>query len=185
MTLTELADRAAAIVADVDQHSGRVREQPDIRTVRYYTTIGLIDRAAEMRGRTAYYNERHLRQLVAIKKLQAEGQSLQQIQERLLGISPQALRALAPLPEQQEDEAPPPKVRAGFWRDRPAQDVAPHVAEPEKPKTMQTISLGPGVLLTIDSEAHLSAERYQAILEAAQPLLRVLAANAVRTKEEE
>jgi DNA-binding transcriptional MerR regulator len=174
MTLTELADAAAAVVADVGQQSGRVREQPDIRTIRYYTTLGLIDRAAEMRGRTAYYNERHLRQLVAIKRMQADGMTLQQIQDRLLGISPQALRALAPLPDRPPGppgtEQEPKNARAGFWRDRPAKP-APSMPQP---KTMQTIAIGQGVLLTVDSEAQLSPEQYQAILEAAQPLLRAL-----------
>ncbi len=180
MTLSELASAAAATVADLPQASGRVRETPDIRTIRYYTTIGLIDRPAEMRGRTAYYSERHLRQLVAIKRLQAEGMTLQQIQERLLGASPQALRAMAPLPERAAPEAyspapaPAPAARRGFWRDRPAPAIP---AAPSAPPAMQTIALAEGVLLTFTSEAPLSAERYQAILEAARPLLRVLEPN--------
>ena len=45
------------------QSSGRVRDVPDVRTIRYYTTIGLIDRADEIRGRTAFYGPKHLRQL--------------------------------------------------------------------------------------------------------------------------
>src|SRR5207244_1724793 len=77
------------------QPSGRVREVPDRRTVRYYTTLGLIDRPAEVRGRTALYSTRHLLQLVAIKRLQARGLPLAEIQSRLVGQTDAALRELA------------------------------------------------------------------------------------------
>ena len=75
--------------------SGRVRDVPDLRTIRYYTTLGLLDRPAEMRGRTALYGRRHLLQLVAIKRLQARGLSLAEVQERVVGLSDAALRRLA------------------------------------------------------------------------------------------
>ena len=67
--------------------SGRVRDVPDLRTIRYYTTMGLLDRPAEMRGRTALYGPRHLLQLVAVKKLQARGLSLSQIQQEMTGAT--------------------------------------------------------------------------------------------------
>src|SRR5215469_17943928 len=93
-TLDELSDQVARALA-VDypgQASGRVREMPDIRTIRYYTTRGLIDRPAQMRGRTALYGQRHLLQLVAIKRLQAEGLSLAEIQVQVVGQSNRRLR---------------------------------------------------------------------------------------------
>ena len=68
---------------------------PDLRTIRYYTTLGLLDRPAAMRGRTALYGPRHLLQLVAIKRLQARGLSLAAVQERVVGLSDAALRRLA------------------------------------------------------------------------------------------
>ena len=73
-TLAELNERVreALAVDYVPASSARVRAVPDARTIRYYTTLGLIDRAAEMRGRTALYGERHLLQLVAIKRMQAD-----------------------------------------------------------------------------------------------------------------
>lgn len=78
--------------------SRRVRWQPDVRLVRYYTTLGLLDRPAELRGRTAYYHDRHLLQLLAIKTLQARGSSLQAIQSSLVGQTDAALAALIGLP---------------------------------------------------------------------------------------
>src|SRR3954471_8175580 len=80
--------------------TGRVRDVPDRRTIRYYTTLGLIDRPLEMRGRTALYGRRHLWQLVAIKRLQARGLSLTEVQQRLLGLPDAALRRLAQIPGQ-------------------------------------------------------------------------------------
>ena len=82
--------------------SKRVRAVPDARTIRYYTTIGLIDRPAEMRGRTAYYDRRHALQLVCIKRLQADGLSLAEVQRQLTGVTTRKLEAIAGLPE-------------GFW----------------------------------------------------------------------
>src|SRR3954454_9872246 len=78
--------------------NGRVRDVPDRRTIRYYTTLGLIDRPAQMQGRTALYGRRHLLQLVAIKRLQARGLSLAELQERLLGRTLRELEAIAKLP---------------------------------------------------------------------------------------
>ena len=73
-TLAELvargrdADRGAAA-----PKNGQVRAVPDERTIRYYGAIGLLDRPAAMRGRTALYGARHLAQVVAIKRLQGAG----------------------------------------------------------------------------------------------------------------
>jgi len=99
--LDELVRRSQRLLALLPAGAGesrRVRWQPDARLVRYYTTLGLLDRPAEMRGRTAYYRDRHLLQLLAIKTLQARGLSLQAVQARLVGLSDSALAALIGLP---------------------------------------------------------------------------------------
>lgn len=100
-TIAELADRVqVALAKNFDGvANGRTRDVPDLRAIRYYTTLGLLDRPAEMRGRTAYYGRRHLCQLAAIKRLQADGLSLADVQSRLLGIGPRELERLADLPE--------------------------------------------------------------------------------------
>src|SRR4029077_9053917 len=86
-TIDELSAAVSAALAQGygGPPNGRVRDVPDRRTIRYYTTLGLIDRPAEMRGRTALYGRRHLLQLVAIKKLQSRGQSLTDVQRTLAG----------------------------------------------------------------------------------------------------
>ncbi|RMG30276.1 MAG: MerR family transcriptional regulator [Gammaproteobacteria bacterium] len=66
------------------------------RTVRYYIQQGLVDRPHGSR-RAAYYTNRHLEQLLEIRKWQRAGLSLERIRE--------LLRA----PEQ--GELPPPRPR--------------------------------------------------------------------------
>jgi hypothetical protein len=78
--LDELAERVDAALA-VDyrgQSSGRVRDVPDRRAIRWYTTIGLI---------------------VAVKRLQAEGLPLVAIQQELAGATNSQLARVARLPE--------------------------------------------------------------------------------------
>src|SRR5262245_11996964 len=103
-TLDELcAEAALALAVDYDgQPSGRVRDLPDRRTVRFYTTHGLVDRPAAFRGRTALYGRRHLLQLVAIKRLQTAGLTLAEVQERLVGQTDRELEKLARLTEETE-----------------------------------------------------------------------------------
>jgi len=99
-TLDELAERVDAALA-VDYHgqsSGRVRDVPDRRAIRWYTTIGLIDRPVAHRGRTALYGPRHLLQLVAVKRLQARGLPLVAIQQELAGATDSELGRVARVP---------------------------------------------------------------------------------------
>jgi len=99
-TLDELAERVdAALAVDyLGQASGRVRDVPDRRAIRWYTTIGLVDRPAAHRGRTAMYGPRHLLQLVAVKRLQARGLPLVAIQQELAGATDTQLARVARLP---------------------------------------------------------------------------------------
>jgi DNA-binding transcriptional MerR regulator len=143
-TLDELAERVdAALAVDYPgQPSGRVRDVPDRRAIRWYTTIGLVDRPAAHRGRTALYGPRHLLQLVAVKRLQAGGLPLVAIQQELAGATDTQLARVARLPAAapaavdggtppSRDLARPvgpaarraaggPARRAAFWREAPA-----------------------------------------------------------------
>ena len=99
-TLDELTERVGAALA-VDypgQPSGRVRDLPDRRAIRWYTTIGLVDRPVAHRGRTALYGPRHLLQLAAVKRLQARGLPLVAIQQELAGATDAQLARVARLP---------------------------------------------------------------------------------------
>jgi DNA-binding transcriptional MerR regulator len=190
-TIDELgAQVALALSVDYDgPDNGRVREIPDRRTIRYYTTLGLIDRPAEMRGRTALYGGRHLLQIVAIKRLQARGLSLAQIQEQLIGQSDRALNRIARLPDLEALAptaalpGPAPAQRAGtFWTETPAavpeQGAGPDqtTAEATASLALQGVSLAEGAVLLLEPPRPLDVQDLSAIRAAAAPLLKLLEA---------
>ncbi|MGI5292518.1 helix-turn-helix domain-containing protein [Nonomuraea polychroma] len=95
-TIGELAEHAArALRAGGAQANGRVRDVPGERLIRWYTTIGLVDPPLTRRGRIAQYGRRHLLQLVAIKRLQAAGHSIAEIQTALAGATDRMLEDAA------------------------------------------------------------------------------------------
>jgi len=153
---------------------GRVREVPDRRTIRYYTTLGLLDRPAEMRGRTAYYGRRHLCQLLAIKRLQAKGLSLAQVQQALLGLNEEELRRVAELPD-----APRPRraertaSREEFWRTPPA-PVELSSAPGAAGECLQGVRLAPGVVLLVEALREVREEDRLALEQAAASLIELL-----------
>jgi DNA-binding transcriptional MerR regulator len=118
-TLPELvAEVSQQIAALPAPKNGQVRAVPDERTIRYYQTIGLLDRPAAMRGRTALYNLRHVAQVVAIKRLQAGGRSLAEIQALWPTLDDQTLTRMSGLVV---DAHPAPKpTRSDFWKRAPA-----------------------------------------------------------------
>ena len=151
-TLDELAERVdGALAVDyAGPPSGRVRAVPDRRAIRWYTTIGLIDRPVAHRGRTALYGPRHLLQLVAVKRLQASGLPLVDIQRELAGATDTQLARVARLPVTPAardrasasratagaalagpDGAPAAAGRVGrpeFWRGQAANYLAAHAS---------------------------------------------------------
>lgn len=98
LTLRELVDVTSELLAGmrIEQKDGRASARPDARAVRYYVSLGLVDRPLGYRGTSALYGERHVLQLLAAKVLQASGHSLPVIQQRLLGRSDRELSALLP-----------------------------------------------------------------------------------------
>nr|WP_063818224.1 helix-turn-helix domain-containing protein [Herbidospora sakaeratensis] len=94
-TIAELAERATAALAGLAPANGRVSDVPNERLIRYYTTIGLLDPPLARRGRIALYGRRHLLQLVAVRRRQAQGLSNAAIQRDLLGATDDRLAELA------------------------------------------------------------------------------------------
>jgi DNA-binding transcriptional MerR regulator len=124
-TLDELLDRVRVTLGEAEYPgapNGRVRDVPDRRAVRWYATTGLVDRPLAMRGRHALYGPRHLLQLVALKRRQADGRSLAQIQAELAGATDATLAAIAGVPD---DLLP-----VGDTRLLPVGDTRPEVAPP-------------------------------------------------------
>lgn len=184
-TIAELSERVAAALAEAAYEppaNGQVRAVPDLRTIRYYTSLGLLDRPSAMKGRTALYGRRHLLQLVAVKRLQAEGRSLSEVQAALTGLDDQRLAAIARVPEvaapERDTDGEPtdlaPRRAARFWAAPPAESPAESIAEsldteeidvlvePAAPEAtaarravtmMAKVDLAPGVSLVIDGPA--------------------------------
>jgi DNA-binding transcriptional MerR regulator len=171
MTIGELAATAAAAVtaAEVRGANRRVTDLPDQRTIRWYSTIGLLDRPSGSRGRTALYGQRHLLQLVAIKRRQAEGRTLAEIQAELVGATDRTLRRIADLPGNADAAATPKGSGASsareFWRERPAPSRNAHV--------LAGLDLGGGVVLMLPAPPKESD--VESIRAVAQPLLDLLA----------
>lgn len=204
--LRDLVDLSTRTLApEVTGESRRVRWVPNERLVRYYTTIGLLDRPSELRGRTAYYGRRHLLQLLAIKRLQGEGVSLKEIQQRLTGLTDRKLAALAGLEDGWEARLPEPAPeepgerpdtagapvlpseaqRAAFWAAPPAEPTdAAAAGEPEAvapPALVPTLDLvglvlAPGTTLLMDRNRYGSLDVAE-VRRAAGPLIALLSAH--------
>lgn len=187
-TIGELGERVAGALA-VDYAgapNNRVRDVPDRRTIRYYTTLGLLDRPT-MRGRTALYGLRHLLQLAVIKRLQAKGWPLAKIQRSVIGMRDKDLALIANIPA---DVTVPPKEAAGdrvFWKEPPAQFVSEvSTVEPERGTSaagsgtaglgavLQGIALTADVTLLLKTIRSLDSDDIQAIRSVAAPLIEVL-----------
>src|SRR6266511_1080897 len=189
-TLADLTDRVAAALAVGyhGQRSGRVRDVPDQRAIRWYTTLGLVDRPAAMRGRTALYGRRHLLQLVAIKRLQAEGRSLAEVQVELAAAGGERLERIARLPTAPTPSRGATTDRARFWAAGPAgppregsQLVGGPPPPPDRPEVaqLQAVQLGDGVTLLLGAAQPLAGDDLDALRAAAEPLLAALRARGL------
>ena len=198
-TIDELGERVTGALEEAGYAgvaSGRVRDVPDLRTIRYYTTLGLLDRPAGYRGRTALYGPRHLRQIVAIKTLQAEGLTLAEVQSRVAGATDSALASVAgvaPTPQPAVEPVPvvrePPGRReshafdrrsGAFWRETPRESAS----EPATQQAgewvgavpMEAVRLGPGgeATLLLATRRPLDDDDLRVIRLAAAPLIELM-----------
>ena len=181
LTLPEFADAAANAV----QASGAVPENrqakavPAQRMVRYYTARGLLPRPGN-RGRALTYGRTHLIRLVAIKRLQGQGLSLDEIADRLAEMSPTEVEALAAVPAEaipadlgDPDPTPQPARAAGaFWRTVPdsvPDAVAEALATPAV-TNLQAVRLSDTVTLLVEGPL----PPLDSLRRAAAPLLGLL-----------
>jgi DNA-binding transcriptional MerR regulator len=100
---------------------GRVSQTLSARTIRYYTSLGLVDRPLSYDGGIAKYGPRHLLQLLAIKILQSEYLPLPEIQKQLFGRSEDELREIVEAASRREESAEVrPAARNETWLTRRA-----------------------------------------------------------------
>jgi DNA-binding transcriptional MerR regulator len=196
-TIGELTDRVAAALAGnfAGVASGRVRDVPDLRAIRYYTTIGLLDRPVELRGRTALYANRHLYQLVAIKRLQAQGLRLARVQERLLNLADRELEKLADVkpgfddisaarssndnqPRSPRQKLKPSARRLDFWKSSPATPPAPaaddDIRPARRPDVLTLVPLAEGLSIGFEACRAVTADDIAALQAAAEHVRQVL-----------
>lgn len=196
-TIGELAERAAdALRPQAQRANGRIREVPGERLIRWYTTIGLVDPPLTRRGRIAQYGRRHLLQIVAVKRLQAEGRSIAEIQAQLTGATDAMLEAAAAVPAGdlgRADGEATIAARPRFWSraehtavagiaDPPAARAAEATgttprpaAQAEPARAVGGVRLARGVVLVLDGGSRTpDADDIEAVLAAAGPLLQVL-----------
>ena len=173
------AEPARAARPGPTRTNGRVRDVPNERLVRWYVTVGLVDPPLSRRGRVARYGRRHLLQLVAVKRRQAEGRSLAEIQAELAGATDETLAAVARVPDTRPAPEAPVAARGRFWARQPGQ------AEPVPADRggvtpggglVHGVRLAPGVTLLLeDAGRGPGPDDVTEILNAAQPLLEELA----------
>lgn len=132
---------------------------PDRRTVRYYATIGLLDRP-ELVGRQARYRQHHLAQVLALKRLQAEGLRLAAISSRLEGQDTRSLIMVACSTDRRHSPGPLP-----VWAENLPRQDAPRT------RTVTELVLAPGISLLIEADG-LTPTQSLAITNAAGPLLQ-------------
>jgi DNA-binding transcriptional MerR regulator len=213
-TIAELAELAAETLAATDpagpssgqaRADGRVRDVPNERLVRWYVTVGLVDPPLSRRGRVARYGRRHLLQLVAVKRRQAEGRSLAEVQAELAGATDETLAAVARVPDVRPASEAPLSAPARFWarqsgrltpgadqrvlddgrpdwstRDAGASDTG---LEGRAAGLVRGVRLAPGVTLLLEGvEREPGLDDVTEIINAARPLLAELASRRLRMR---
>jgi DNA-binding transcriptional MerR regulator len=182
-TLEQLSDRVADLLSDDydGQQSGRVRELPNGRTIRWYTTIGLVDRPLATRGRVALYGRRHALQLATIKRLQAKGLTLAEIQEQLLGVTDEQLARIAHAEARfytDPSNSVESRFAREFWRTHPEPAT---VTDPDNTVdntvdiVFQAVRLGDSVTIVLDGiTRHADNTELAELVAAAEPLLATI-----------
>lgn len=176
--ISELAERSTQYLQE-DGESNRVRWTPNDRQIRYYTTLGLLDKPFGGRGYGNTYDLKHLLQLLAIKQLQHQGLKLAEIQPVLTGLSTQRLCDLLGFnpdwvenPTRPPDEQPTQRSETDFWA------VVPPLEQPEPEAHLHThLQLGPGATLVLSQQQmeRLSPQQRRTLQEQMRAIWRQVA----------
>lgn len=168
-TLPELIEQSTLFLNE-DGQSNRITWTPNPRQVRYYTTLGLLDKPFGGRGRGNTYSTKHLLQLLAIKQLQHQGVKLAEIQRMLSGLSQAKLAELLRFdPQWLERESLTEEQIEAQRESRAWAQVAPVRAQPQTAtlESLQRLTIAPGVEITIKNEvlAQLSPTEQSALFD--------------------
>lgn len=168
LRLRNLVDalRRALLSIHLSDLPSRVRELPDERTVRFYTTVGLLAPPLSFDGRRAFYGRRHLLQLLAVKRLQSQRLPIRQIREKIRRASGAKLSAIANVDSSVMDKALRDAAKdpsLNLWP-RPSEDsaVPDPIVNETMPKSARCYRISDGIYLTIDPAAgSLTADQIQ------------------------
>ncbi len=169
--LEELAEKSQQFLG-AEGESNRIQWKPNGRQIRYYTTLGLLDKPFGGRGQGATYGPKHLLQLIAIKRLQHQGLKLSKIQPILAGLSTQKLTELLGYSQEwleqlqteleSENDNEQDREDTEFW------SVIPDVPKDEVPLvTYCHFELAPGATFVASQTAlsHLDEEKRQELAD--------------------
>lgn len=171
LTLDELSEQVGQLLTRYAllgaQQDNRVSPVPDARTIRYYTTLGLIDRP-QINGRQAMYGKRHVLQVLSIKALQAINLPLSEIQTRLYGRTDPELEALL-------------ASLADFWKQKEGEEQKKksEKEEPIKSTVWHEIEIEPGVKILVQD----GWQPTQALNATSEKITLALEAIRLRKKE--
>jgi DNA-binding transcriptional MerR regulator len=213
LTLAELVATVPKLLADGYQgvRSGRIRDLPDERTIRWYQSVGILDRPSGFRGRAALYGRRHLVQIAVVKRLQAAGFSLESIQGGLAGKTDGELARSLDLPLRDVDAliasavaARESNAQAGlaaalepsrrdspFWKTRPTATpveapidapIAASAIPSESPAGLQSESVGSGMVVLWNGRPLTPIEQAR-LAELSAPLVAFLSSTAITPAE--
>ena len=132
----------------------------DERTIRYYTTIGLLEAPLRMDGRRAMYGLRHLLQILAIKRLQTDDVQLAVIARMMKNVSDERLARIAGLAKSAAMSAfsEAASVRHSEVT-RTRRSVSSRKQSSKSQTDIVTLRVARGVYLTIDKAVATDAER--------------------------
>lgn len=138
-------------IDEIATHGGVSR-----RTVRYYVQEGLIPPPIGL-GRGSHYDETHLRQLIRVKFLQEEGQSLDEIRQTLARRSGNLPRAAHQLP---------PRVAMAMFADLATAEMPAASAKTDDNATAlwRRLRIGDGVELHVATDVRMPSEQQMEFL---------------------
>ncbi len=168
LTMEQLVDEAQRLLTVLAPRQTRykVRERPDVRTIRYYVSKGLLPKPVSYEGGRARYSGSHLLRLLLIKQMQSEHHTLQRVGEVLATLGDlEVLETLVP-------DAPHAAVTAG---------PKPVPSAPERGReisNLRRIPLAFDANLDIPESLFQDPQRRQALAEDLKAFARFLAGNA-------
>ncbi|OBK55609.1 MerR family transcriptional regulator [Mycobacterium kubicae] len=156
LTLPEFAALAAKAVqaSGATPDNRQAKAIPAERMIRYYTARGLLPRPGA-KGRALTYGRTHVLRLVAVKRLQGQGLSLDEIAERLDALTAEELKSLAAIPAgvlpadlaDVPGDPAPARAAGRFWQAVPQ---ATPEARPPAVAQLQAVRLSDTVTLLVD-----------------------------------